>query len=250
MKIQQTIKNRLHEEAAEHRIRDVRIGLGYTAVMLENRQTGLAGTPMRHVRSGCTVFEGMLPLKGRYASELLELITSDYPLETALGLATANSLANLPSPAQTTGDVLNLLTFSKKDHVGMVGRFGPLIDPLKRTGASLTIFEQIDVPADGLQPAAKIPDLLPKCTICILTATSIINHTFDDIINAAVGCRHVVLLGASTPLIPEIFSHTPVDLLSGVLVTKPEEILHIISCGGGMQRFGGAIKKVNMTKLL
>ncbi|MCF8110144.1 MAG: DUF4213 domain-containing protein [Desulfobacteraceae bacterium] len=112
MKIQQIIKNRLAETAAEHRIRDVRIGLGYTAVMLENRQTGLAGTPLRHVRSGCTVFEGMLPLKGRYASELLELITSDYPLETAIGVATANALANLPSPRQKEGDVLDLLTLS------------------------------------------------------------------------------------------------------------------------------------------
>ncbi|MCF8111315.1 MAG: hypothetical protein K9J85_07470 [Desulfobacteraceae bacterium] len=139
---------------------------------------------------------------------------------------------------------------SKKDHVGMVGSFGPLIGPVKSTGAALTVFEQIDAPADGLQPAAKIPDLLPQCTVCILTATSIINHTFDDIIDAATGCRHVVLLGASTPLIPEIFSHTPVDLLSGVLVTNPGEILHIISCGGGMQRFGGVIKKVNMAKLI
>ncbi|MFP4667785.1 MAG: Rossmann-like domain-containing protein [Desulfobacterales bacterium] len=246
MKIQQVIKNRLAEKAAKHRIGDVRIGLGYTAVKLENGQTGLAGTPLRHVRRGCTVFGGMLPLKGRYATELLELITSDYPLETAVGLATANALANLPSPAQKTGDILNLLTFSAKDHVGMVGSFGPLIGPVKKTGALLTIFEQIDSPADGLQPAAKIPDLLPQCSICILTATSIINHTFDDIISAASGCRHLVMLGASTPLVPGIFSHTPVDLLSGVLVTKPEEILHIISCGGGMQRFSGVIEKVNV----
>ncbi|MFP4571797.1 MAG: Rossmann-like domain-containing protein [Desulfobacterales bacterium] len=246
MKIQQLIKNKLAREAAKHKIADVRIGLGYTAVMLENMKTGLAGTPLSHLRSCCTVFDAMLPLTGRKASDLLDLLTSDAPLETAVGLATANALTNQPSPSQNTGDVLNLLTFSPEDRVAMVGNFAPMIGPVKSTGALLTIFEQIDSPEGELRPASEIPALLPKCTVCLLTATSVINHTFDEIIDAASECRSVVLLGASTPLIPEIFTHTPVSLLSGVIVTKPKEILHIVSCGGGMQRFKNVIKKVNL----
>ncbi|MFP4256050.1 MAG: Rossmann-like domain-containing protein [Desulfobacterales bacterium] len=246
MKIQQYIKKYLEKRASEHRIEDIRIGLGYTAVMLENGSTGLAGTPLRHVRHGCTVFDRMLPLTGANASDLLDLTDSKDPLETAAGLATANALSNIFRPEMDTGDVLDSVNLDKTDHVGMVGNFAPLVGTIKNSGAELTIFEQIESPAGGMLPAGQIPEVLPECSVCMLTATSIINHTFDTIIEFAAHCRSVVLLGASVPLIPEIFSHTPVTCLSGVLVTKPREIMHIVSCGGGMRRFGGVVSKVNL----
>ncbi|MFO7930159.1 MAG: Rossmann-like domain-containing protein [Thermodesulfobacteriota bacterium] len=246
MEIQQRIKKQLEERASERRIADIRIGLGYTAVMLQDGSTGLAGTPLRHVRHGCTVFDRMLPLTGANACDLLELLESKDPLETAAGLATANALSNIGRPGIDTGDVLDFVNLDETDHVGMVGNFAPLAGGIKNSGAGLTIFEQIESPEKGMLPAAKIPEVLPECSVCLLTATSIINHTFDSIIEFASDCRSVVLLGASTPLVPEVFAHTPVTCLSGVLVTRPGEILHIVSCGGGMRRFGGVISKVNM----
>ncbi|MFW6335414.1 MAG: Rossmann-like domain-containing protein [Desulfosalsimonas sp.] len=242
----QRIKSHLAEEASGHKIADVRIGLGYTAVMLENRQTGLAGTPLAHLRHGCTLFDGMLPLEGKKASGLLKFIESRDPLETAVGLATANSLANTWSPQLGTGDVLEAIDLGSGDHVAMVGNFAPLAGAVRKTGARLTIFEQIKRPRNGLLPSGEIAALLPECTVCLLTATSIINHTFEKIIKSAAQCRSVVLLGASTPLIPGAFSGTPVTCLSGVIVKEPEKLLSIISCGGGMKKFGGVIEKVNL----
>ncbi|MFP3980395.1 MAG: Rossmann-like domain-containing protein [Desulfobacterales bacterium] len=246
MTIQQRIKDHLLGPASEKQIADVRIGLGYTAVMLENGQTGVACTPIRHLRPSCTSFTGMLPLIGRKADELLTFVTSPEPLETAIGLATANALANIPAPEHDTGDVLNAINLGPADHVGMVGHFAPLVKNVRDTGARLTIFEQINTPSGALQPAAKIPDQLPGCTVCLFTATSIINHTFDQIIDQASNCRSVILLGASTPLIPALFTDYPVTGLSGVLVTHPAELLHIVSCGGGMRRFKGVTQKVNI----
>ncbi|MBS3732524.1 MAG: DUF364 domain-containing protein [Desulfobacterales bacterium] len=246
MSIQQRIQDHLTASASENRIADVRIGLGYTAVMLENAQTGVACTPIGHLRPNCTVFPGMLPLTGRKADELLAFMTSADALETAIGLATANALANTPAPEHDTGDVLNAINLGPADHVGMVGHFAPLVKNVRDTGARLTIFEQIDTPSGALQPAAEIPDQLPKCTVCLFTATSIINHTFDKIIDQASNCRSVILLGASTPLLPGLFTDYPVTGLSGVVVTHPAELLHIVSCGGGMRRFKGVIQKVNL----
>jgi uncharacterized protein (DUF4213/DUF364 family) len=31
-------------------------------------------------------------------------------------------------------------------------------------------------------PSSAIPEYLPRCDVVIITATSIINHTFDDIV--------------------------------------------------------------------
>jgi hypothetical protein len=42
---------------------------------------------------------------------------------------------------------------------------------------------------------------LPRCQVALLTSTSIINHTLENLLNAAHSCRDVTLLGASTPLV-------------------------------------------------
>jgi uncharacterized protein (DUF4213/DUF364 family) len=117
---------------------------------------------------------------------------------------------------------------------------------LKKRVSSLKIFEQIDKPENGLLPESELPNHLPLCQVAFITSTSIINNTIDNILKAARSCREVALLGASTPMMPEIFEDTSATLLSGIIVTEPEEILRIVSEGGGTRRFKNHIQKVNM----
>ena len=116
----------------------------------------------------------------------------------------------------------------------------------KEKAGELLIFEQIDRPRGDLLPASRIGDLLPDCQVALITATSIINGTIDDLLTAAKNCREVVILGASTPLLPEIFQDTPVTCLSGVAVNDPEAVLKVVSCGGGMRSFKPHARKVNL----
>jgi uncharacterized protein (DUF4213/DUF364 family) len=129
----------------------------------------------------------------------------------------------------------------------MVGHFAPLVAPVREKSAKLMIFEQIEQPREGMMPSAEIENRLPECSVALITATSLINHSFNRIIESAANCREIILLGASTPLLPEVFSGTPVTGLSGVIVTDAKEILRIISFGGGMQMFKKYIRKVNVT---
>jgi len=246
MNITKKIKEHLSEPAKQHRIKDIRIGLGYTAVMLDNGQVGLAYTPHRDMPDGCTLFPGFIPQKNIPASALLEFLTSGNTVETAVGLATANALIDFNSIDFTSGDVLESHLLDANDCVGMVGNFAPLIASIRKKAKSLLIFEQIDQPKGNLIPSAEIEKRLPDCTVALITATSIINHSFDRIIQAAVNCREIIILGASTPLIPDVFSQTPVTSLSGVIVTDADEILRIVSFGGGMRMFKNCIKKVNL----
>jgi uncharacterized protein (DUF4213/DUF364 family) len=128
----------------------------------------------------------------------------------------------------------------------MVGNFAPMVPALKKRISSLKIFEQIDEPENGLLPESEIANHLPLCQVAFITSTSIINNTIDNILKAARSCREVALLGSSTPMMPEIFEDTSATLLSGIIVTEPEEILRIVSEGGGMRRFKDHIQKVNM----
>jgi uncharacterized protein (DUF4213/DUF364 family) len=232
--------------AREARVADVRIGLGYTAVRLADGRTGVAYTFRDLARGGCSAFAGRRPLAGRPAAELLALLESNDAIEAGVGLACANALANRAEPGCREGDVLEQLEVRPEDAVGMVGHFGPLVDPLRRRARSLTVFEMVADPTGRFRPQEEAADGLARCQIALVTATSILNRTIDGLLEAARSCREVALLGASTPLMPEAFSGTAVTTLSGVVVVAPDDVLRVVSEGGGMRQFTPHVRKVTV----
>lgn len=193
------------------------------------------------------MFTGNRPLAGESSHKLLDYIGSPVGIESAVGIATANALVNRERGIEGEGDVLDILKIKETDRVGMVGFFGPLVPLLKKMVRELLIFEQTTSRAEGLFPAEKAPEVLPTCDIALITSTALINGTLDVLLKAAQRCREIVLLGASTLLLPEIFRPYGVTLLSGIIVTDPTGILQIISEGGGMSFFKGHIQKVNVS---
>jgi uncharacterized protein len=246
MNIREKIKTAILPAAQKHTVDDVRIGLGYTAVGLDSGHVGLAYTFLDEIKGGCEVFKGIRPLTGRRAAELLTGLDAADKIEAAVAMATANAAIAMEEKPFLTGDILDQLSLASSDRVGMVGNFAPLLPRLKKKCAAVHIFERIEFPTGDLLPNTEIPKVLPQCQVAVITSTSIVNNTIDAVLEAASGCREVVLLGASTPLIPEVFSQTPVTLLSGVVVSHPEEVLQTVSQGGGMRSFGKYVQKVNL----
>lgn len=245
--IAERIRRLLQSEAAATRVADVRIGLGYTAVLLETGQAGVAYTFREDLPGGCSPFEGERPLAGRTADEVLFHLLSSSSLERAVGLATANALASgRGQPDVSEGDILDALALRPDDRVGMVGYFGPLVPRIEERVGSLIIFERTPRLAAGLEPAERAYDLLPACTVALITATALISGGLDALLQAAATCREIVLLGPSTPLLPEAFAGIPVTRLSGLVVTHPREILRVVSEGGGTREFSSYARKVNL----
>ena len=246
MTIRQKIKEAALALAGDMAVRDVRIGLGYTAVLLENGQLGVAYTFHRELDGDCSVFKALRPLAGRQASELIALFDSTDKIASAVALATANALANTMKKGILEGDAIQCVEINEQDRIGMVGHFAPIVPMLRKRASSLKIFEQIDQPRGDLLPQHEALKELPLCQVALITSTSIINHTIEDLLGAVQSCRAVVLLGASTPLIREAFAGTPVTVLSGIVITEPQEIMRIVSEGGGMRLFKNCIRKVNV----
>lgn len=236
----------LSDRAQAVRVADVRIGLGYTAVELQGGHAGLAFTFRDQAPGCCSVFKAIRPLAGRPAADLLALLTSSDAIEAGVGLACANALANQDKAAWPSGDILDHLVIGPDDHVAMVGHFGPLVEPIVRRARSLTVFERVQQPSGLLRPQEEAETALPGCQIALITATSIINHTVDGLLAAASHCREVVLLGASTPLLPALFGELRVTLLSGVVVRQADEVLRVVSEGGGMRQFSPFVRKVTV----
>jgi len=244
--LSQRIETLLLPAAREARVEEVRIGLGYTAVLLDEDRLGVAYTFRHEAQGGCCVFEGLRPLSGRPASDLLALIGSSDRIEAAVGLACANALANRPNEGVQEGDVLGHLGLRRTDRVAMVGYFSPLVGPIKERAESLTVFDLVDRPGAAVRPAAEAADALPGCQIALITATAIINHTMDALLHAAANCREVAILGPSTPMLREAFGATKVTLLSGVIANGPKDILRVVSEGGGMRQFAPYVRKVSL----
>jgi uncharacterized protein (DUF4213/DUF364 family) len=243
------IARRLHEFMSERikgiKVREVRIGVGYTAVALNRRGTGLAAVIRENISSHCGVVAKAGKLSGMPASELLlYLVNSCNAVERALGLATANAILSAEAP-QEESDTLALMNLSSSDHVAMVGYFRPLVPRIEKTGAKLTVLEKNKALPDILSFKSR-GNVLKTCTVAIITATSILNKTLETILNELGNPRWVSILGPSTPVCREIFAGTSVTHLGGSVVMDRQKVMQIVSEGGGTPALRPYLRFVNL----
>ena len=114
----------------------------------------------------------------------------------------------------------------------MVGFFGPVIPKLKQTGCKLDILELNENRPDTISPENG-KEALAACSVAIITATSIVTGTFDDLIAGLGNPRAVIILGPSTIMYPPVFSGMPVTHLAGAWVKDAAAVEKIVSEGGG-----------------
>ena len=232
--------------AAKLRVQEARIGVGYSAVLLDNGQLGIAYTFLDGLSGGCAVYSGPRPLAGMPAPELLALLDSNNALESALALACANALINTPDKAYSEGASITQLDFSADDRVGMIGHFAPIVDKIAPQVDTIEIFERVARPGDSIRGFDEAEEVLPQCNIALITSTSIINNSIEQILPWVTQCREVVMLGTSTPMSAEAFTDTPVTLLSGIVVEDTAAVLQAVSEGGGTPTIRPFTRKVNL----
>jgi uncharacterized protein len=234
LKIHKCFIDLLSSSAKHASIKDVRIGLGYTAVQLDSGHAGVAGTPEEQSAS-CTHFGGAGTLAGSPAIKLLALIADESSaLARAIGLATANAiLASMPRPSALDEEVIASLHVTEADHVAMVGFFGPIIGNLKKTGCRLEVVERIPQRGEDTLTPQQGKDALAACTIAIITGTTLMNGTFDDVAASLGNPRAAVVLGPSSPLCGEAFRGTKITHVAGSRVLHADAVLRIVSEGGG-----------------
>ena len=244
------ILNRLYERlesaAKARRIADLRIGLSYVVVRLDNGSAGLAAVlPESSVR-GCTVLKEAGTYTEASAVDTVKyLVNGNDALHRAIGLATANALV-LPGKGDNEDrEATTYLNLQPGKNVAMVGLFSPLVERIRSTGATLTIVEKNPERLELLSPEDK-QKALQACDVAIITATTLLNNTFEETVGLLGKPRSVVLMGPSTPLVPEIFRDTPVTHLGGAVVTDAAKVLQIISEGGGTPALRSYLRFVNL----
>lgn len=238
--------NHLEPAAKNQRIADLRIGLSYVGVKLDSGSVGLAAVLPDTRSKGCTVLKEAGTLAGSNATDLLKyLVEGKNVLHRAMGLAAANALIAPLCDKHEDREATTLFDFQPGEKVTMVGLFAPLVDRIRATGAVLTILEKNPDRLEILSPHDQ-RQALNHCDVAIITATTLLNNTFEETIGHLGTPRVVALMGPSTPLTPGVFQNTQVTHLGGSVVADCHRVCQIISEGGGTPALRPFLRFVNM----
>jgi hypothetical protein len=229
-------------------VRDVRIGIHWTAAVVETGgrlRCGLAATQMPVEHEGATVAQAG-QLTRQTGRELAGLIRQGSPTEASIGLAAINAL--LPAVPTGWGNVNASELLAERGagkRVVVVGHF-PFVHELRERVGTLWVLELFPRPGD--LPASAAAEVVPQADVLAITATTLLNHTFDGLMALRRPEALTMLLGPSTPLTPLLFG-TGIDLLSGAIVENIDAVLAAVSQGAGFRQIHRAgVKLVTLQR--
>lgn len=127
-------------------------------------------------------------------------------------------------------ELFDKLGIGKGSRVAMVGFFGPLLEIIKQRKA---VFEVIDTFRGLGEKNAFRQKLNDWADVLILTSTSILNDTTEEVLEACSSRVRTIMLGPSTPLVKAAFTHLPVHILGGTVPLDKENVLKAVRHGTG-----------------
>ena len=223
-------------------VRQVLVGAFWTAVVLDTDppRCGLASTLRAEGGGPWPPVREPGRLDDRSGRELADLLRSERILEASIGMAALNALLEVDEsalPEVNAGQII--IDRGAGRRVAIVGHF-PFIERVRQAAADCWVLEL--VPAPGDLPAEQASEILPQADVVALTGTSLLNHTFEELIGLCRPDAFVLLLGPSAPLSPVLFD-AGVHALSGTRVQEPERVLRTLSQGATFRQIkrGGGL---------
>lgn len=244
------------------------VGLFFTGVKLNSGVAGACATPLRSIPEAvcCPSSAMAMPfpgkLRGRLAKDLLKETAAPSGIRRAVGVATMNALADMcwerrmtPEVELRSGvDAYGAAEIQAGEHVVVIGAFVPFLKALKRTGQQFTVLEldPATLKPDELaffRPADEAGTILPAADVVLMTGTTLLNDTLENLLALCRPRARVVMVGPTVGLLPDAFLRRGVDVLGGVRITEPDEFLDLLAEGGsGYHFFGRSAEKVVLVR--
>ncbi len=243
MKLYDNLYNAVIKKAKAVTIDLIHIGISYSAVLTSDGGCGIAFTFLGESKT-CTVVKDPMDYEGKSAEGLLKLLYSDHIVERSAALALVNALNFHRANAMDTdsGSLFQDLGIKNGSRVSMVGYFGPVLQGLEAMNVKVDILDS----SRKLGKKETFYQTIRKgnTDALILTSTSIVNKTTEDILQNLSPSIPCVMLGPTTPMIPESFAHLPVNILAGTVPVDTDGVLKAIRHGKGTPAIQKSCKKV------
>ena len=130
------------------------------------------------------------------------------------------------------------------DTVVVVGAFVPFLRELKRRRQPYLVLEQdpATLKPDELpffRPAEQAPTVVPEADVLLITGTTLINDTLEELLALAKPTARVTMVGPTVSLLPDAFLRRGADILGTVRITDPDAFLDMLAEGGSGYHFLG-----------
>jgi uncharacterized protein (DUF4213/DUF364 family) len=151
-------------------------------------------------------------------------------------MAAFNSLLKVDEKACTEMNAEDLIVRRGTGRrVAIVGHF-PFVERVRQAAEVCWVLELH--PRAGDLSAGQANEVLPQADVVALTGTSLLNHTFDDLVGLCRPETFVILLGASAPLSPVLFERG-VDAIAGTRVVDVPAVLQAVGQGATFRQIPG-----------
>ncbi|GLC80801.1 Rossmann-like domain-containing protein [Lacrimispora brassicae] len=243
-------------------------GLFFSGVKLSNGMGGLCFTPVKEIPAAvcCPSSAKAMPLsgrlKGRSAADYLSDLDHSNILRKTLAIATLNALsaacwqsgAAKGYQLQTGVDAFDNVQIPQGGKSVVVGALVPILKRLIAAEADFKVLEMDNRTLKGkeLEHYARPEDAssyIPEADLLVITGVTVLNDTLPDLLNMIKPGAQVIVTGPTASMLPDAFFQRGVTTMGGVLVTKPDEVLDIISEGGsGYHFFGKSAERLIINK--
>jgi uncharacterized protein (DUF4213/DUF364 family) len=231
-----------HLSHQDQKVDDVLIGLHWT--MVTTKTSGLAATIGDAPCCDARDIENAGHLQDMSVTDLVNLIYSPHPLEVSVGMAALNSQLAYDQSSVVEYNARDILLEKSIDkNVAIIGHF-PFVDQFREKARQLWVLELNPRPGD--YPADEYASILPQADVIGLTATTLMNGTFDDLSRCFPANALVVMMGPSTPMSPVLFDYG-VDILAGSKVIDPLVLSRYISQGTTLHKVDG-LKRITIAR--
>jgi uncharacterized protein (DUF4213/DUF364 family) len=258
------IRNVAADEIGKLTIERAVVGLFFTGVKLSTGHVGACATPVKTIPDAvcCPTSAHAMPfpgkMRGRRAADFLDEVQHQDGIRRAVGIAAMNALAAFcwdrkPHPAvdlETDVDAFDAARIAPDQMVVVVGAFVPFLRELKRRGNPYLVLEQDPavLKADELpfyRHASQAPVVVSQADVILITGTTLLNDTLDDILAAAKPNACKVVVGPTVGLVPDAYLRRGCDILGSIRVTDADKFLDVLAEGGsGYHFFGRSAQKI------
>ncbi len=224
------------EGLEDREIVSVHMGFFTTAVVSDGpggRRCGLATT----LRGGPCAgpVDGAGSLGGRRVKDVARLALGGGGPGASVGMAAINS-ALPPESCETVNAEALISEKGRGRNIAVIGHF-PFTDRLRALARELWVFEL--EPKDHRDlPPEKMAELLPRADALAVTALTLLNGTFGEIMRLCRPEAFKLLLGPSAPLSPVLFRHG-IDAVGGTRVDDIPALTRALGEGANFRGLPG-----------
>lgn len=260
--VYKSIEEKYHGEFGNLHISDVIIGVFLCAIKLSNGLVGVASViqsdEIHQVEKKDRDFGEFTPLKitGKKISDLFKF-EKDTSIVRVLKIASLNAyFQGLLSKGKykflKKTDPIDIFNFSDYMNVVMIGAFTSYITKIAESGTHLRVLELdeksfLPHQKQFYEPAENYIAILPESDLIIITGLTLVNNTFDGLLQYIPVSSKSILIGPSASMVPDLFFKIGIDMIGGTYITDSEKLFELASQGAtGYHLFEYCAEKITV----